>query len=213
LGTCWAIAFIRMIAAHLYIHGKVEFLLSLSAKHLFANIKEKFSTGFLKNYEGVKIFLKEEGLVEEHECKCTAGKFMNNNDACVKVKDKNVFKIREFVVIPEGSKVDETKIITLLNTHGPIAAHVRVTPECMKDNKDEIYFGPTKNDKTVEGHIILLTGYGTRDDIHYFEYQNSWGMRAGDGGFGKFARKNSLPKGDKSLIVAYMYPEVQPLYL
>lgn len=58
----------------------------------------------------------------------------------------------------------------------------------------KIYYGP-KSKRYIEDHIVLITGYGTKKGVHFFEYQNSWGSKWGlDDGFGKFARKISLPK-------------------
>ncbi|CAH8321612.1 unnamed protein product [Eruca vesicaria subsp. sativa] len=210
-GYCWTIVFSRMVSIHLYIHKKVKKLLNLSAKHLFANIEEKLDNGNLKSYKSLDAFLKNEGLVLEQECKCIVGKTEINSVQCDKVKDKETFKILDFVVV-EGDKVNESDIIHLLNTKGPIAAHIRVNRNFKKSYKgndtDEMYYGPS-NKGQIDDHIILLTGYATKNGVHYFEYQNSWGSKWGlDDGFGKFARKISLPKNQKSLVVAYMYPEV-----
>ncbi|XP_010506912.1 PREDICTED: probable cysteine protease RDL3 [Camelina sativa] len=207
-GYCWTVVLNRMISAHLYIHQKVRKLLRLSCKHLFASIEEKFDDGFLKNYKGVKVFLKENGLVLEEECKCVLGKKEINTVACDKVKDKTTFKIRELIIV-EGNEVDEKQIIKLLNTHGVIAVHITVDEKYKTSKKDEIFYGTTSG-KGNENHMVLLTGYDTtKDGVHFFEYQNTWGEKwGGDGGYGKFARKISLPKGRQSLIKAYMYPEL-----
>lgn len=93
LGYCWTIVFSMVVASHLYIHQKVGVLLNLSAKHLFANIEEKFSNGFLKSYNGVKIFLKENGMVLERECKCNVGKYKISKSACDKVKVSKCYQV------------------------------------------------------------------------------------------------------------------------
>ncbi|CAH8256018.1 unnamed protein product, partial [Arabidopsis lyrata] len=186
VGYCWTIVFSMVVASHLYIHQKVGVLLNLSAKHhLFANIEEKFSNGFLKSYNGVKIFLKENGMVLERECKCNVGKYKISKSACDKVKDKMAFKIRDFIVVEE--KIDEKQIIRLLQTRGPIAAHIRVSKQDEGSRKDEIYYGPKNSNTDAENHIVLITGIGTRNGVHYFEYQGTWGTTwGGDNGFGKF---------------------------
>ncbi|EFH55930.1 hypothetical protein ARALYDRAFT_902883 [Arabidopsis lyrata subsp. lyrata] len=211
MGYCWTIAYNRMIGAHLYIHDRTRLLLELSPKHLFAHIEEKFANGNLKSYEGLKNFLKDDGLVREEDCKCIAGKNeQSSTDACDKVKDKQVFKIRDLKVV-EGKNVDEKEVIFLLKTIGPIAVELEFTTAYIADKTGNIYYGPPQHIKpfVLRKHIVLLTKYSTdRNGISYFKFQNSYGRGWGDNGYGKFARKVSLPKGSQSLIKSYMYPEL-----
>ncbi|XP_010509335.1 PREDICTED: uncharacterized protein LOC104785767 isoform X1 [Camelina sativa] len=168
MGYCWTISYNRMIGAHLYIHGKVRVLLRLSAKHLYAHIKEKFSNGFLKNYNGLKIFLKDDGLIREEDCKCVLvnreGEY--SSLACDKVKGRKTFKILEFKVV-EGKNIDETEIIRLLKTIGLIAVEIEVTQAYSTDYVD-MYYGAPKNSLKYN-HIVLLTKYATDSNgISYF---------------------------------------------
>lgn len=87
--------FSRIVSIHLYIHKKVRELLNLSAKHLFANVKEKLANGNLKSYKGLEAFLKTEGLVLEQACKCKVGKNKKvSTDACDKIKVRKFFLTR-----------------------------------------------------------------------------------------------------------------------
>ncbi|XP_010418374.2 PREDICTED: uncharacterized protein LOC104703972 [Camelina sativa] len=128
-------------------------------------------------------------------------------DPCFgKMKDKKVFKIRNLHVVKD---VDERKLIELLQK-GPIAVSIAVANDFKLFKGDEVHKGyPKSGRKALRDHMVLLTGYGTTSDgVHYWEFQNSYGLEWGKDGFGRLIRQCSQEKEEPSLINAYIYPEI-----
>lgn len=56
--------------------------------------------------------------------------------------------------------------------------------------------------------MVLVTGYNSINGQHYWIIQNTWGIKWGEKGFGKIARKISRGKGQHSLFSEIVYPVV-----
>lgn len=78
-----------MVSSHLYIHGKTETLLPLSARHLFVGVKGKNPDGSLKNFENLKDFLVNQGMIQEKDCACVVEKENEHRGSSSKSKPKN----------------------------------------------------------------------------------------------------------------------------
>ncbi|KAG7584781.1 Peptidase C1A papain C-terminal [Arabidopsis thaliana x Arabidopsis arenosa] len=224
---CWNISTSHMVSSHLYIHGKTETLLPLSARHLFVGVKGKNPDGSLKNFENLKDFLVNQGMIQEKDCACVVEKENKQigssskskpkdkkksskkenakaNPCFGKMKGKKVTKIRNLQIV---RNVDERELIELLQ-RGPVTVSIEVATTFKLFKGDEVLRGYSQS-KSLEDHMIELTGYDTTPDgINYWEFQNSYGLGWGQNGFGKLIRKSSRKKHEPSLINAYIYPEL-----
>lgn len=75
-------------------------------------------------------------------------------------------------------------------------------------NQDGIYKGVDKSRAPTDYHMLLCSGYGTLNGEHYWDVQNSAGVKWGNKGFGKIIRQISRGGGRPSLIRSVIYPLV-----
>ncbi|XP_010419479.1 PREDICTED: vignain-like [Camelina sativa] len=220
---CWNISSSGMVSSHLHIHEKTDSHLPLSAGHLFVGVKGKKADGSLKDFESLRDFLVNEGMIREEECvcvieegSCSKSKPKNKKKSSKvekakanlchgKMKGKRICKIRDLHIVKD---VDERKLIELLQK-GPVVVSIGVANDFKLFKGDEVHRGYSQSKTVEEDHMILLTGYDTTSDgVNYFEFQNSYGLGWGNNGFGKLIRKSSRKKEEPSLINCYIYPEL-----
>ncbi|CAA7062474.1 unnamed protein product [Microthlaspi erraticum] len=199
---CWVHATTKSIEAELKI--KFDLDVTLSAKHLYHGIEKKKNSDAVKNFEEIGDFLKHEGIVQEKDCECE--KRTAKKDPCAKkIKEKTVriLKIDELV---KTTNVDEEELIQLVKLR-PVVASINATKEFKGLMGDGIFIGnETSKKKTKGNHVVLITGYGSNDGVHYWIIQNSWGLRWGEKGFAKVARK--ISRGQHSIFSEIIYPLV-----
>ncbi|VVA93892.1 unnamed protein product [Arabis nemorensis] len=87
-------------------------------------------------------------------------------------KPKSVFKVKELIVL---SNVDEEHLIRLLN-NGPVAISIVYHVDFAKFTGDGIYEGHGEDTPDLGYHMLLCSGYGTLNGVHYFKVQNSAGL-------------------------------------
>ncbi|KAH0932097.1 hypothetical protein HID58_009214, partial [Brassica napus] len=181
--TCWAHATKKNIEARLKIQFNLD--VSLSVDHLYHGIAKKMSTDAIKNFDELKNFLKNEGIIQEKDCECE--KRTNKKDPCskkIEAKKVGVLKIEEFITT---KVVSEEELIQLVKV-APVMVSLLATDDFLA-HKGEV-----------------ITGYNSIDGQHYWIIQNTWGVKWGDKGFAKIARKISRGKGQQSLFSEIVYP-------
>lgn len=85
--TCWAHATKKNIEARLKINFGLD--VTLSVEHLYHGIDKKMTKDAIKDFDELKSFLKNEGVIQEKDCECE--KRTNKKDPCskkIKVKSK-----------------------------------------------------------------------------------------------------------------------------
>ena len=87
--------------------------------------------------------------------------------------------------ITEG---DEPSMKSALYGHGPVSIAFQVV-DGFRDYSEGVYTSDVcKNTPADVNHAVLAVGYGTLDEINYWDVKNSWGADWGDSGFFKIER-------------------------
>ncbi|CAF1698707.1 unnamed protein product, partial [Brassica napus] len=200
--TCWAHATKKNIEARLKIQFNLD--VSLSVDHLYHGIAKKMSTDAIKNFDELKNFLKNEGIIQEKDCECE--KRTNKKDPCskkIEAKKVGVLKIEEFITT---KVVSEEELIQLVKV-APVMVSLLATDDFLAHKGEGIFYGDKRSkEKTQGNHLVLVIGYNSIDGQHYWIIQNTWGVKWGDKGFAKIARKISRGKGQHSLFSEIVYP-------
>jgi len=85
---------------------------------------------------------------------------------------------------------DETILKKLVYEHGAVL--VGINASGLHHYGGGIYDGCIASEQTSINHAVVVTGYGTKDGIDYWEYKNSWGPGWGKNGFGKLKRGDEM---------------------
>ncbi|CAN7006129.1 unnamed protein product [Brassica rapa subsp. trilocularis] len=202
--TCWAHATKKNIEARLKINFGLD--VTLSVDHLYHGIAKKMSKDAIKTFDELKNFLKNEGIIQEKDCECE--KRTNKKDPCakkIKAKAVGVLKIEEFIT---KKLVSEEELIQLVKL-GPVMVSIQATDDLLAHRGEGIFYGNKTSKEKIQGnHLVLLTGFNSVDGQHYWIIQNTWGVKWGDKGFAKIARKISRGKDQPSLFSEIVYPVV-----
>ncbi|KAF3507029.1 hypothetical protein F2Q69_00001105 [Brassica cretica] len=202
--TCWAHATKKNIEARLKIQFNLD--VSLSVDHLYHGIAKKMSTDAIKNFDELKNFLKNEGIIQEKDCECE--KRTNKKDPCskkIEAKKVGVLKIEEFITT---KVVSEEELIQLVKV-APVMVSLLATDDFLAHKGEGIFYGDKRSkEKTQGNHLVLVIGYNSIDGQHYWIIQNTWGVKWGDKGFAKIGRKISRGRGQHSLFSEIVYPVI-----
>ncbi|KAF8100457.1 hypothetical protein N665_0224s0040 [Sinapis alba] len=160
----------------------------------------------IKDFDELKSFLKNEGVIQEKDCECE--KRTNKKDPCskkIKANAVGVLKIEEFITT---KMVNEEELIQLVKV-GPVMVSIHAREDLINHRGEGIFYGDKRSkEKTQGNHLVLLMGYNSINGQHYWIIQNTWGVKWGDKGFAKIARKISRGKGQHSLFSEIVYPVV-----
>ncbi|WZZ21412.1 hypothetical protein YC2023_122799 [Brassica napus] len=200
--TCWVHSTNKSIEAKVKILFDLD--ISLSDRHLYDGIDKKRAEGAVRNFEEIRTFLKNEGVIRKDDCECA--KRTDKKDPCTRKimrEEVPVLKIDELVTIKE---VNEEELIKLVDI-APVVVSIEVTKQLRTHKGEGIYYGPKTSKKTKGDHVVLLIGYNSLNGEHYWIIQNSWGTTWGDGGFAKISRACSrVGCQNQSLFSTVVYP-------
>jgi GNAT superfamily N-acetyltransferase len=70
---------------------------------------------------------------------------------------------------------------------------------------------PSQNDSAMENHAVTVVGY--REDVGYFKFQNSWGVKWGDRGFGWLPYGYFDEFGIEAISISDIEASYKPQYL
>ncbi|KAG7960033.1 hypothetical protein I3843_10G101000 [Carya illinoinensis] len=209
---CWAIVATKVVAAGLKAKNPDKDLLELSSQELLDCCKEEKRKCYTYSTKKALEWIRSYGIMKEedypfkgYKCPCRH-----------KTEEQKTLAVK----IVDVKKVDHDNENELLMRvkEQPIACGLTVT-NAFRELKGDIYEGSEELDLILQGkketyqHAILIIGFGydEKEDKNYWIIKNSYGKDWGVHGYGRIARKSSLPKGKSNLIFRTCYPIVPKL--
>ena len=122
---------------------------------------------------------------------------------CTRKRRDPSLRIKNYHLLKPGDEENLKLAVALL---GPLSVSIKVSVNFLF-YKDGIFYEPTCTEDPEEvNHSVLLVGYGTNPDgVDFWIIQNNFGMKWGQGGYGKIARNTVYNCGITS---AAVFPEM-----
>ncbi|KAG7960038.1 hypothetical protein I3843_10G101400 [Carya illinoinensis] len=182
---CWAIVAIEAVAASLKAKNPDKDLLELSFQELLDCYKEEEIKCYTYCIKKALEWIKSYGIRKEEEypfkaCKCP----------CQHKTEEQKALVVKIVDIKKVGHENESEFLMRVKEQ-PIAGGVIMT------NK----FCNLKGKEYLHAILIIGFGYNEEENKNYWIIKNSYGKDWGIHGYGRIARKSSLPKGRPSLIL------------
>ncbi|CAE6085925.1 unnamed protein product [Arabidopsis arenosa] len=189
--ACWAIAPARHLDALFRKHRLLGAREELSIQEIIDRMpRGALENRRLTNYDALINILKE-GTVLESENPLNYGFAEESTEAAnvrmYKALEVNLYKSEE---CDDG---DYDKLLEKSIRNSPIAARLVLVNDDYEAIKGKSIYLPDPLAPEDAGHLLLLTGFGVdANGIEFWEAQDSYGRKHGDGGYIRIARKQNL---------------------
>lgn len=178
-GSCWAFSAAGALEGQL--KKSTGVLMSLSTQNL-VDCSSKYGNhgcngGFMS--KAFKYVMKNQGIAAE-----ASYPYHGKRGHCKYNPEFRAANCTGYTFLPKG---DEKALKVAVATVGPISVAIDASRHKFVFYKSGVY-----SDKTCThsvNHGVLVVGYGTENGQDYWLVKNSWGIRYGDSGYVKMARK------------------------